>query len=36
MIFILRDRIFMSIGDIPESLSQAILVGIMLGRSGVL
>ena len=30
MILILRPRILMSIGDFPESLSQAILVGIML------
>ena len=31
-IFSLRDGILMSIGDFPESLSQAILVGIMLVR----
>ena len=35
-ISILRGGILMSIGNFPESLSQAILVGIMLvGRSGV-
>ena len=36
IILILRDGILMSIGDFLESLSQAILVGIMLvGRLGV-
>ena len=36
MILILRGGILMSIGDFPESLSQAMLVGIMLvGRLGV-
>ena len=36
MILILRGGILMSTGDLPESLSQAIIVGIMLvGRSGV-
>ena len=36
IILIVRGRILMSIGDFPESLSQAILVGIMLvGRLGV-
>ena len=35
-ILILRGAILMSVGDFPESLSQAILVGIMLvGRLGV-
>ena len=37
MTLIIRGGILMSIGDFPESLSQAILVGIMLvGRLGVL
>ena len=37
IVLILRGGILMSIGDSPESLSQAILVGIMLvGRLGVL
>ena len=37
MILILRGGILMPIGDFPKSLSQAILVGIMLvGRLGVL
>ena len=36
-ILIIRRGIFVSIGDFPESLSQAILVGIMLvGRLGVM
>ena len=36
IILILRGGILMSIGDFPESLSQSILVGIILvGRSGV-
>ena len=36
IILILRGGILMSIGDFPESLSQAILVGVMLvGRLGV-
>ena len=36
IILILRSGICMSIGDFPESLNQAILVGIMLvGRLGV-
>ena len=36
IILILRGGILMSIGDFPESLSQAILVGIILvGRLGV-
>ena len=36
IILILRGGILMSIGDFPESLSQSILVGIMLvGRLGV-
>ena len=34
---VIRGGIIMSLGDVPESLSQAILVGIMLlGRLGVL
>ena len=37
IIFIIMGGILMSIGDFPEGLSQAILVGIMLvGRLGVL
>ena len=37
IIFILRGGIPRPIGDFPESLSQAILVGIMLvGRLGVI
>ena len=37
IILILRGGILMSMGDFPESLSQAILVGIMLvGRLGVM
>ena len=36
IILIIRGGIFMSVADFPESLSQAILVGIMLvGRLGV-
>ena len=36
IILILRGGMLMSVGDFPESLSQAILVGIMLvGRLGV-
>ena len=37
VILILRGGILMSIGDFPESLTQAMLVGIMLvGRLGVI
>ena len=35
IILILRSGILMSKGDFPESLDQAIVVGIMLGRLGV-
>ena len=34
-LLILRGGILMSIGNIPENLIQAILVGIILGRLGV-
>ena len=36
IILILRDGILRPMGNFPESLSQAILVGIMLGRLGVI